>query len=64
MTEERLKEILYPISFKGAGKVNTEDALQAMKQVVNEAIMESIGLCYDNLVDKPIIDEIRNLKVK
>lgn len=62
MTKERLKDILYPLAFKGAGKVNTEDALQAMKQAVNEALEEVIS--NTDQFDHIHKDEILNLKVK
>ena len=62
MTEKRLKEVLWDCT--GMNADNHPSIIEAMKQAVNEAITESIGLCYDNLVDKPIIDGIRNLKVK
>lgn len=59
MTEERIKEILVENEC-----YLTISNLRAMKQAVNEAIQECMDTAYENVVDIPIINEMRNLKVK
>lgn len=60
MTEERLAKIL-----RENGCIPYEHLMKAMKQAVNEAVQECMDIAYENVVDiPPIINEMRNLKVK
>ena len=58
MTEEKLVKYLVDHG------VYSHKALSGLKELVNEAIQECMDAAYENVVDIPIIHEMRNLKVK